>query len=130
MRPSRMLAAAAVAVGLAVASPAGAGATTGATTGASNGVPEASVGTVALHGASPTTPVWQTAYTSCAGQQAFVRGAVRTFANRPATGCQVVLVEDGWTFELCAGRGAIPAAFQASPLARIEPGASSACTPA
>lgn len=122
MRPSRMLAAVAVAavtVGLALASPAGADTTPGDR--------EAAVGTVALFGASPATPVWRTAYTTCTGQQANVRHAVTSFANLPAAGCQVVLVTDGLRFELCAGRGLIPAPFQASPIVRIEPGDSPSC---
>lgn len=118
MRISRTLAAAAAtAAVLTIGSPADATA----------GDQGARAGTVTLYGASPTAPVWRTAYAACTGQQAYVGHDVESFDNRPATGCQVVLVEGGWTFELCAGRGVVPAAFQTSPVLRIEPGSSPTC---
>lgn len=87
---------------------------------------DATTGTVALYGASPTSPVWRATYATCSGQQASVRD-VRSFDNRPADGCRVVLVEGSRTLELCTGRGQVPAGFQASPTVRIETGNSQAC---
>jgi hypothetical protein len=120
MRLSHTLVAAAAVVTLsAVGSPAGADTPAPASA-------VAAPGTVTLFGAPPAGPVWQSTYTTCGGQVAAVRN-VHSFDNRPVFGCQVVLIEGAQTFELCAGRGSIPAAFRASPLVRIEPGTSTAC---
>jgi hypothetical protein len=86
------------------------------------------VGQVTLfEGATFTDPVTHLSYTSCSSR-AQVTGQVRSFDNRPMAGCQVVLARASATFELCVGRGQVPAAFQNDPLVRIEPGSSVPCS--
>lgn len=71
---------------------------------------------------------WSISYPGCPGPSVRpVSGQVRGFDNRPAPGCRVVLSNRSWSFELCAGRGAVPAGFQDSPAVRVEPGGSVPC---
>jgi hypothetical protein len=87
------------------------------------------VGQVTLfQNADFTGPVLRTAYTSCAvPRQLPVQGQVRSFANQPLAGCQVVLSRGVRSQVLCAGRGTVPIDLQISPQVRIQPGSSPAC---
>lgn len=87
-----------------------------------------SVGRVTLDG--PATHI-TFAYPSCAGSVLRqVPGTVTTFDNRPLVGCKVTLLgRSGGSFDLCSGRGRIPARFQQSPRVAVRRGTSVACLP-
>jgi hypothetical protein len=90
--------------------------------------PDSQVGRLRLF--SRGAVVTSLTYVGCPGTGRIhaVSGTVDSFGNVPADGCEVVLRNKaGGTFELCIGSGSIPAAFQQSPLVRIQPGTSFRC---
>jgi hypothetical protein len=73
-------------------------------------------------------PVFKHGYGTCLRPVRYpLTATVRSFDNRPAPGCQVVLTSGITSVVLCTGRGPVPSAVQLAPAVTIRPGSSPPC---